>query len=167
MLFCYQGVECSGYSTRISTPTKFKKGFNWDLDVTSILSTDAPWKTRKKEGTEIGIWGWASGWQLCEEERRRTKGIAFPLLQQSLLQQLWLTHPLYSRLTRLETPSPPLAVCRIVLTSVRCWIHLLLMGVWMLMSTGLSRAGQVKQVKHLPPLLIFCVWEWQQIQTAI
>lgn len=28
----------------------------------------------------------------------------------------------------------------------------------------LSRAGQVKQVKHLPPLLIPCVWVWQQIQ---
>lgn len=107
-----------------------------------------------KDMKEIGQWRRAV-WRREE---------SFPLFQQLLLQQLWLTHPLYSRLTRLEAPSPPLAVCWIVLTSARCWIRLLLMGVGMLMSTGLSRAGQVKQVKHLPPLLISCVWVWQQIQ---
>lgn len=92
------------------------------------------------------------------KDQRRAKGIAFPLFQQALLQQLWLTHPLYSGLTRLEALSPPWLYAEASLPMQDAEFQSAPNGCMNAHEhRTLKSRAVVKQVKYHPTLLIICV----------
>lgn len=152
MCFCCQRVDCSRYNIKNSSPTESTKGLIQTLmwPPSLYLSTEVPVlhpcccplkETWKKEGSEIGIGGCASGWQLQRpEESKRYCFSSFPavvtaaaLADSSTLQ--WFDQ------VRGSVPTPG---CMVKCLNKRKMLDpsLLLMGVWILMSTGLSRAVQ-------------------------